>query len=370
MRNNTFLTVFIGVAVSAAALYFALKNVPMDELIQYMGHIDGFWAAVTVGLVGLSFVLRAYRWQVILGPESGVGLREAYHPMIIGFMLNGILPGRVGEFARPIILKHKSAVPFTTGIATVAAERVFDLLMLIGLFAIVIASVEIDPNFSIPFGDYHLNKDTLMVIANGIWKLCLLLIVGIVMMVFEKPREMIKKAILKAPHLLPFGETNRQRIDWKICTPLAGLVDSFAAGFGQIRNIKALILCLFLSAGVWLLAGLSYYAMSLGCPGIELGFAKIVAMMVIICFFIALPSVPGFWGIWEAAGVFALLLFGVSKNDAAGFTLANHAVQLFPVILLGLVSAFATGINILHLPEKEKWDDTGSENPCNPSEKH
>ena len=71
-----------------------------------------------------------------------------------------------------------------------------------------------------------------------------------------------------------------------------------------------------------------------------------IAVMVIICFFIALPSVPGFWGLWEAGGVFAMALFGVSSKDAAGFTLTNHAVQVFPVIIVGLMSAVYTGVDI------------------------
>jgi uncharacterized membrane protein YbhN (UPF0104 family) len=76
--------------------------------------------------------------------------------------------------------------------------------------------------------------------------------------------------------------------------------------------------------------------------------------MIIICFFIALPSVPGFWGIWEAGGVFALVLFGVSSKDAAGYTLVNHAIQMFPVIIVGLVSAMVTSINILQVSYEKR----------------
>ena len=76
--------------------------------------------------------------------------------------------------------------------------------------------------------------------------------------------------------------------------------------------------------------------------------------VIIICFFIALPSVPGFWGLWEAGGVFALSLFGVSANDAAGFTLANHAIQMIPVILVGFVSAVFTGVNIWRVAFEER----------------
>ena len=80
--------------------------------------------------------------------------------------------------------------------------------------------------------------------------------------------------------------------------------------------------------------------------------------MLIVCFFIALPSAPGFWGLWEAGGVFAMLLFGVSEKEAAGFTLANHAIQMFPVIIMGLISAFITGVDIRRVSYNQLKDIT------------
>ena len=67
---------------------------------------------------------------------------------------------------------------------------------------------------------------------------------------------------------------------------------------------------------------------------------------------------PGFWGLWEAAGVFALSIFGVAEKDALGFTLVNHAAQVFPVIVIGFVSALITSVNILKLT----FDGRGSRN--------
>ena len=76
-------------------------------------------------------------------------------------------------------------------------------------------------------------------------------------------------------------------------------------------------------------------------------------MMVIICFFIALPSVPGYWGLWEAAGVFALSIFGIGKEQAAGFTLFNHAVQILPLIPAGCISSLLIGF---------RWSDMMTRN--------
>ena len=99
-----------------------------------------------------------------------------------------------------------------------------------------------------------------------------------------------------------------------------------------------------MSTAVWLLNGLSFYLVALGCPQIHLGYADIIVTMVVICVFIALPSVPGFWGLWEAAGVFALAYFGINAEPAAGFTLFNHALQILPVIAAGWLSCIFLGI--------------------------
>ncbi len=136
------------------------------------------------------------------------------------------------------------------------------------------------------------------------------------------------------------------------------MVENFSYGFALIKYPAKIIICAGLSFIIWGLSAFSYYLMAQGCPGIELSFAEILAMMIIICFFIALPSVPGFWGIWEAGGVFALTLFGVPERDALGFTLANHAIQMFPVIIAGVFSAMITSVNILQVSYKNNKNNT------------
>ena len=76
-------------------------------------------------------------------------------------------------------------------------------------------------------------------------------------------------------------------------------------------------------------------------------------VMIIICLFIALPSVPGFWGLWEAGGVFALSIFGIPANQGVGFTIVNHVVQIIPVIIIGVISAVITGVNIWKLSDNK-----------------
>ena len=79
--------------------------------------------------------------------------------------------------------------------------------------------------------------------------------------------------------------------------------------------------------------------------------------MIIICFFIALPSAPGYWGLWEAGGVFALTLFGISASEAASFTLVNQVIQFLPVILAGFISMILTGVNIKEFAHAGRQND-------------
>ena len=377
MKRNLTISLVAGVCISAVALYLAFRNVPVSDLLHYFGAINYAWIIPSIALALFSFVLRVYRWRIILASTQDVGFWRAFHPLMIGFMINCILPGRVGEVVRPVILKKRDRVPVSTGLATVVTERVFDIVMLMSFFAVVLATVQIRSDLFIDFGAYRLDRGTLEMVSSGMLKVCILLIVGIVSVSFSKTRNWINGLLEGIPGLFFFlNPEGRGKIRQWIITPLIRTVENVAGGFSLVRYPKKMILCVLLSVMVWYAAFLSVYVMARGCPGVDsLSFMELSAVMIIICFFIALPSVPGFWGIWEAGGVFALSLFGVTAQNAAGFTLANHAVQMIPVILVGLVSAVITGVNIVQVAfegqdtplktlEPEIAEKERAKNPC------
>jgi len=336
-----------GIFISVVALYFAFKNVPLAELFHYLISINYLWVFPAVAITFLSFMLRAWRWRIILESERKISLWRAYNPMMIGFMINCVLPGRLGEVARPVILQKEEKIPFTTGLATVVAERVFDICILLLLFMLTVGMLQIDPDQNVTFGSYQLNLETLQSVFNGLLKLGALLIVGIALFSIGKIRKFIYHGVLYTPELLFFaGEKFKSSVRKKICEPVIDILKNMARGFTLIRYPKKILYCAVLSILIWGLAAFSYYLFSLGSPGVNLTYLEITTVMVIVCFFISLPSVPGWWGLWEAGGVFALSLFGVPAKEAAGFTLANHAIQVFPVIIAGFASAMLLSVNI------------------------
>ena len=346
-NKKIILSLIAGLIFSGIALYVTFKNIPLQDLVGYLKIINYWWVipAVAVGL--MSFLIRVIRWQLLLSPVKETGFWSAFHPLMIGFMFNCIPPARVGELARPAIFYKKQKVAFSKVLATVGAERVFDILILLLFLVVVLANVEISPTLNLTFGKYHLNKATLETIGITTLKLSLVLIACIVLASVRQSHRIMRRLILGLPALFFFaGDAFREKIRERFCKKLSHIFDNFTAGLGLLRSPKKTALCFVLSLLVWALSGLSYYVLSYGCPGIEISFLEMCAVMVILCFFISLPSVPGFWGLWEAGGVFGLLIFGISAKEAAGFTLANHVFQMFPVIIVGLASSIITGVSI------------------------
>ena len=353
--KKTLLSFSAGIIVSATALYFAFRNVPAVELLAYIGEVNYFWVGPSVLLVLASFFLRSVRWRIIIGTDRNIDFWSVHHPLMIGFMLNCIMPGRVGELARPVLLFQRSHIPFATGLATVAAERVFDVAMLLFILLLTLGTIQIDPGIDILFGGYHLTRSTLMTIGRGMAELSLALLSGIILISIDGSRQIINRVIMGIPKLLFPGSSDlRQFVRDKICARLVEITENIASGFSLVKNPGQLIICTGLTVVIWLMVGISYFMVALGSPGIPLSMVEILIYMVIICFFIALPSVPGYWGLWEAGGMFGLALFGIAPKNAAGFTLINHAIQLFPIIIFGLASAWITGVNIRHASNPKK----------------
>jgi len=350
----------IGGFVSVAAIYFAFRHVPLADLLTFSRQVNYLWIGPAVVFVLASLLLRSLRWRVILGRERALRFQDAHHPLAIGFMLNCILPGRVGELARPALLYQRNRIPFTTGLATVAAERAFDIIMLLVLFILTLGFVQIDPTIDISFAGYHLTRATLLTVGRGMAQLSVVLLTGILLVAINGSRHLIQTVVRHAPRWIFFFAPLRfqQIIADRIGTRLIAIIENIATGFALVKHPIRLIICSGLTLPIWFLVAAAYFVMAKASAGVTLTPVDTVVYMVIICFFIALPSVPGYWGLWEAGGMFGLTLFGTAPKDAAGFTLMTHAIQLFPVMFVGLVSVLITGVNIW----KTSWPADAPEN--------
>jgi uncharacterized protein (TIRG00374 family) len=94
-----------------------------------LGHILN-----AVGLVYLSYFLRALRWKIFLRPvRKEISAVELISPTLVGFTGLALL-GRAGELIRPFLIARRTNLTFSSQMAVWAVERIFD----IGAFTVLI----------------------------------------------------------------------------------------------------------------------------------------------------------------------------------------------------------------------------------------
>src|SRR4030042_3489372 len=91
--------------------------------------------AILVYFVGVWF--RAWRWHLLLQPIGTTSAYRLFPVMVIAYMINDIIPGRVGIVARAYMGGEKAKVNKMTSAATIVMEIILDGLTLLFLVAVV-----------------------------------------------------------------------------------------------------------------------------------------------------------------------------------------------------------------------------------------
>nr|WP_269749024.1 lysylphosphatidylglycerol synthase transmembrane domain-containing protein [Desulfocicer vacuolatum] len=323
--------------VSFFFFQMAFKNIPLVELKTTITHVNYHYIFWAVLIVLFSCVLRSLRWKILL--SHGVKFSTCFHVLMTGFMLNCVLPGRAGEVTRPVLISQRSSHSFAGALSSVLLERLFDLFTLLVFFALLLSWIPISRSLSYSFGEYELNAALLISLAWWMIKLFFVLLGGVLLLAFKRTRkipEMFIAGALKYVCVLP--EKIADMLELFLFNPLTLFIRHFVTGIEAVKSSRAFISVMGLSFGIWLVQLGSFWVVAKAVPGISLGIVELAFVMVVISFFIAIPSVPGYWGVWEAGGMFAMMVFNISGADAAGYQLVNHAVQIFPVMVVGFFS--------------------------------
>lgn len=349
IRGKYIFYLIIGLLLSGITIFISFRNVPFAEIVGYIVNINP-WYIILSAIMGLStLLLRTFRWQAILLPVKRMGFWNTYHPLAIAFSLNCILPGRMGEFARPFILLKRENLKFSRILATVVVERIFDIFTLLILFVCIIGSLEINYSTALEFHGYQINQCTLRSIRSKALLTGLILTVAIAMLMMAKARRFITQSTSRISWLLFFlSGHSRERISRNISNKIQEFLDNVAAGFEILKMPTEIIRCMILSIIIWIVGFMSLYLLILGSSVTTISFLQASAIVIFICFFIMLPSVPGYWGLWEVAGIYGLMLFGINKAEAAGIILVHHTLQVLPLILLGMLSVWIIGIDAIN----------------------
>jgi hypothetical protein len=243
---------------------------------------------------------------------------SVFHIQNIGYMLTNILPFRLGDFARAVLIGNVPPATISLGLSTMVVERIFDLLFIVILFPFTVAAVERLPS--------EINAAAMI---TGL----LAILAVLVLAVAANKRQL---AIKVAEFIL-------NRISFLDTSTWLRRLDDLLRGLDVLTSFKSALTLVILTVVVWLPIIAGYYigmrAVNLDANLIEAAFVVCIAALSITA-----PSSPGQVGVYEAGVTFAIAgILGLPEGQAASFAFINHAVNYIVIGILGVIGIARTG---------------------------
>ncbi len=321
----------LSVAISVVLLWLALKDVDWDQAMAAMRNAEYLYVLPMLPLTVWTLYIRAQRWRVFLGGVGVAPMGTLVSSTNIGFMANMVLPLRVGEVIRPVLLSRKESLPLSGVLGSCLLERIFDMFCILTLFAI--AAMWVDVSERVQQWGYALLSVAMTVAA------------GLAILRFQEALAL--RIARRVCDLLPSG----------IGDPAYGFVEGFVNALAMLGNASAFARAFGWSFFLWgvisLLYVLGFWAFHLDVP-----LAKgALVLTAIIAIAVSVPSAPGFIGSYQLGCVLALGIFGVDESAALAFSLVLHMTQFVSVIGAGLYSLWKEGMSLSDVEAREVADE-------------
>lgn len=307
---------WVGIAVSAVFLYFALRNLKLGEVWEALKTAEYIWLLPGIAVYFMGVWVRAWRWHYLLRPLKKIPTKTMFPIVTIGYMGNNVFPARAGEVLRAAILKDREGVPISASLATVVVERIFDAVVMLGFVFFNLGALESLTHNSGFIGNIKQLSIWGAVIFLGA------LIVFLLAAMFPLVTERITVRLINRIVPSRFREKTN------------GVALKFLTGLESLRSPKDALMILFTTVIIWLFETGKYWFVMQGFD-FQVSFFALMLMNGIVNLATTLPSAPGYIGTFDGPGIAVLVAYNVPAEIAAGYTLVLHAALWFPITMLG-----------------------------------
>lgn len=329
--HNRTLQLIIGCAVTAGCLAYMWYDLSRDtegenafEKLrdEFAGAEYGWLPAMLLSIV-LFYWIKAWRWSLLLKTVKPCGTWQVTPAMMIGFAFNNILPAHLGDFVRMFTFARNEKVGLGGVIATVALERVLDVLAILVLLAAGLALVDMPDQ----------------ALRQRAWLFCGVAAAGVVCaliyLFWTRPFVNLVEGILARMKFLPSGLSKK----------VADLMESGAAGLASLKNPRLIVGLIFSSLAQWLLNALLVY-LALISFGLDVSFLVSFIVMGVVAFAVTIPSTPGYFGVIQLAFKMSAGMFVGPESAVYAASVFYHLVQWIPVTLVGLYFWRRSGLSM------------------------
>lgn len=320
--KTDYTSLLIGGFVSALALGIVLYFADLGKLVSALQGAD-YRLILLVIVINLSWlIVRSYLWHTLLRKKAGVGV--IFWTVNAGYLLNNLLPFRLGEFGRAYLVSRKAPVKFWEAISSIFIERILDLIFAAGLLLALL-----------PFVVGAAREAT-----TAVSTITLVLLVFVVLYWMARNPGQVEVWFNWLAKRWPWlGRLGGQALSSGL-QGLSVLTDPLlffsAVAWAFVNWLVALLqyyvlLRAFFPQGEWLWSSFTLAVAALG---------------------IAAPSSPAAVGVFEAAVVGALSILGQDVSSALAMAFTAHLIQIAVTGVLGAIALAKDGQSLSDLYRK------------------
>jgi hypothetical protein len=290
----------------------------------------GFIAALTA-----SMLTKYARVHFLLAPVASIPMRRIMNISCIAMAIITLLPLRLGEMARPALLRERGKVSGWAVTATVGAERIIDgvvfgLMLLAGLALA-------PPHEPVPDHIGGLPVPAALVPRAAVTATAVFGVALVVMMAFYW-----RCALARSLTERLIGMFSR-----KLADRITNVVVRMSEGLGFLTNVRysGPYLAVTVVSVLANVLAVRFLSVAVGIPGLD--FAESSVVLGVLALGFALPNAPGFFGAVQLALYAGLALYvapDMITREGATFVFAYYVGYLFVVMSLavgGLILEYA-----------------------------
>lgn len=305
--------------IATALLLFAFRGIDIKKTFQQILNANMFWVAVSGLISVIAFVVRAYRWNLLIEPMGySPTLKNTTYSLMVGYFANLAIP-RLGEVSRCGALSKAESIPFNKLLGTVIVERIIDVisLLLCMLLAAVIEFKRLGSFFSENIINPIIKKFEQL--ANSpllLTGIIVVLLVLIAVIAYFKRKNKVKGTE----------------------SAISKLMKGFIDGLRSVANLKRPGLFIFHSIFIWFLYYLGTYVAFFAFP-FTAGLGAGAALFLLVASGLGMSApVQGGIGAYHLLVSQGLILYGLSQQDGLTFATLLHTLQLLLVVVFGVIS--------------------------------
>jgi len=314
----------ISLGLAGGLIWFVFKDINLTDMLERFARSDWRWIAVSCLFLLMAHVIRAWRWSMLMEPLGyKPGLFNSSISVMTGYFANYIVP-RMGEVTRCGTLYRLEKVPVNLSFGTVVAERIFDVLILLGLIGLNFI-LEFD-RLSAFFTDFFQSKISGSQSSSGSGILLWILLAGIVSVVVTGIFIFTNKGIK--------DKLQQNALVQKIVTFAMGMLE----GLLSIRKLRSPGLFILSTVSIWVLYYLVSYVLFFCIPETSgLGPLAGLTLLVVGSIGMTAPTQGGI-GAYHLLVGNVMILYGLSQKD--GITLATfiHGAQMLFMLAVGALA--------------------------------